>query len=260
MGEDVRARLTIRAFRRSASHLTGAVLCAAAMLAPSTGALAQHAKPFDAPVSVKELPPKSDAEPEQVRCTYYPDMMVREVFDGPSALAPVLVPGRSPACAANAPAGARAVQMADMGLEGRKGPFLFFVQTDGKDATDFVVVHAPTGKVVLKDATFGDPQARRLGLDSAGALTLSYVRGVNLSCSILENPAACWAKSVKEGLVPQGMAKQVPAATLCATAYKKGGSPRDNPSVLAYPRTVVIGSNGDVTETAHGTVTCTPAS
>ena len=260
MSRGLAARIRILCFHPRAGRLAGAVLAAAAVLGPSAGAIAQQPKPFDAPVTVKNLPPKSDAEPQEVRCTYYPDLMVREVFDGPTAIAPALVLGNSAPCTAKANPGAREIEMADMVLDGRKGPFLLFSQMDPKDSTGFIVIHAPTGKAVLKDAALGDPQTMRLALDGTGALTFSYNRGANLSCSILEKPAACWAQSVKEGLVPQSMASQVPAAKLCAAAYKQAQSPRDNPSVLSYARTVVIGSGGDVTETARGPVSCTPAS
>ncbi|MEP9352790.1 hypothetical protein ABLE93_04225 [Xanthobacter sp. KR7-65] len=209
---------------------------------------------FDPPTAVKELPPKSDAEPDEVRCTSFGDLTVRELLDGPTSKPPQILPAGA-ACTTAAVPGAIPVALDNMFFEGRKGPFLFFGAMDAQGAADFVVINAKTGAAVFKDAVYGDGAARKVMLEN-GALKLSYLRGVNAPCSLFQSAARCWASLVMNEQVPKDMAQQIPDAKICAAAYKKTKAPKDNPSILTYASEVLVSPDGTLKELSRGKVGC----
>ena len=83
-----------------------------AVIAVMIGAVAAHAQAdpeaalFDHPVTVQRVPPKSQADAVgEIRCTYYPDLMVLETgTDTPYPSPATIVPtsGTRPACSAMA--------------------------------------------------------------------------------------------------------------------------------------------------------------
>ncbi|MFG1343808.1 hypothetical protein V5F59_02845 [Xanthobacter autotrophicus DSM 431] len=224
------------------------------LLAP---ALSRAAPAFDKPLDVKEVAPKSDSESEMAKCTYFVDLMVHEVFDGPTAKKPRIVPDKAGPCTLAVPAGTT-VEMEDMILQGRKGPFLLFAYVDAQGAADFAIVQAETGKVIFKDAMALDPDALRIGIES-GALKLGYLRGINAPCSMLQSNARCWASIVMDGKIPKDMERQIPDGKICTPAYKAAGAPRDNPSILTYPLDVLVSADGTQKELSRGKIGCVPA-
>lgn len=224
-----------------------------AAAAPAAPSGAPAVLSFDQPLSEKTLPP-TNAAPDEVKCTSFADLVIREQFDGPTSQPPRLLAANAP-CARTLPAGARAVELEDMAFEGRKGPFLLFYYMDPNGAADFAVVEAAGGKVVFKDSLFGDMEAKRATLEN-GALRLGFLRGVNTHCSLYEDGGRCWAATIAEGLLPKDMEKQAPDGKICAAAYRKANAPKDNPSIITYPVEVLIAADGTVKPLSRGKVGC----
>ncbi|MDF3810558.1 MULTISPECIES: hypothetical protein [Rhodopseudomonas] len=210
---------------------------------------------FDKPLRVAEVPPTSSDDGRTLRCSYYPDVMVREVTDGPSATPPSIVPGPNPPCDLTPPAGASPIALEDMMLDGRIGAYLLFSAMDPHGATDFGVVNAATGATLFKDAAYGDPTYQEATLDN-DALRLRYKRGITAGCSLMQDPASCWASLVEQGLIPKDMAKQPPSAQLCDAAYKDMQAAPDNPSIVTYDVEILISPDGTNKPLSRGAVAC----
>lgn len=247
----IQSRLAVTtrwALRRLSLAAVGAVLAATAY-GQTDPAL------YDKPLRVAEVPPKSSDDGRTARCSYYPDVMLREITDGPSATRPALIPGADKPCELSPVAGETVIDLEDMMLDGRKGAFLLFTAMDAHGAADFGVVNAATGAVVFKDASFGDPVFQGIALDGGG-VRLRYKRGVNAGCSLMQDPAGCWSGLVKQGLIPKDMANEVPAPQLCDAAYKELQAPRDNPSIVTYDVEMLIAADGAAKPLSRGTVAC----
>ncbi|HSV13349.1 MAG TPA: hypothetical protein VLI90_03775, partial [Tepidisphaeraceae bacterium] len=203
---------------------------------------------FERPVSIQEISASSNPDPvDAIRCTYYPDFMIRESgTDSPAPNDAVFVPGVHPACSAAGPAtGERVVATANYSLLGKIGRFVLFSATDPNGAVPFMVLDAATGRTIYTDATAADH-----GIDDVAAdqrtLHLQYMRGFNASCSIMQNPTGCWAKLVAEGKIPQAMTPPAPSPQLCVASYKQANATPDDPSVVTYPVDMTIEASGRV--------------
>lgn len=208
---------------------------------------------FDKPVTVKK---SAGAEGREIICTDYGDVAVIETRDGPSSSPAVLVAGDGARCAAAAAKRGRALDTAEMALEGRLGPVLVFSEMDPHGAVGFVVVRIGDGAVVVKEAAIGNPAFKSVQVRRDGSVLMNYRRGVNAPCSLFQNAAACWAQMVKEGSVPREMAKQAPQAAACASAYKAMSAPRDAPSIAEWNQETIIEYEGPVTARATSAVGC----
>lgn len=239
--------------KRSNRLLLGAL--SAALLAGAPALAQKPGATFDRPASTKRLQAKPDSP--QTICTIYADAMVRETQDGPSSENALLVRGANGACAAKAPASAIEMETEGLALVGRKGDYLVFSAIDPNGATDFSVIDARTGKVVLKDATYGSPEFR--SANAAGdVVTLAYRRGINAPCSLLQSGARCWGSLVDDGKVPDSLARPAPAPALCAASYKRAKSPKDNSSIVAFDVETTIDGAGKVTTLSKGAAICDP--
>ncbi len=128
---------------------------------------------------------------------------------------------------------------------------------DPHGAADFTVIDARTGKVLLKDATYGAPEFKSATAEG-GVVTLAYRRGINAACSLLETGARCWGSLVDDGKIPASLARPAPSPDLCAASYKREKSPRDNSSIVAFDVETAIDGAGKVTTTARGKPICNP--
>lgn len=231
-------------------------LVAAGLITASGGpSLAQKAGAvFDKPASAKTLG-KDDAP--KVICTAYADVIVREVQDGPSSEKAMLLRGAHAPCEAKAPAGAITLETEGLYLLGRKGDHLVFTALDPNGAADFAVIDARSGKSVLQDATYGSPDFKAASA-AGGVTTLVYRRGINAPCSLPNSGERCWSSLVDGGKIPDSLARPAPGAALCAASYKKGKSPKDNPSIIAFDVETTIDAAGKVATAAKGKLACEP--
>ncbi|HWV54266.1 hypothetical protein [Pseudorhodoplanes sp.] len=214
--------------------------------------LAQTPDQFDKPMSVQTVKPKPDDDAE-IRCTYFPDLMIRETQDGPSSENAEIVRDAKAACTASPVAGATVLDTNGMTLEGRRGMFLLFSDLDPHGATGFVIIDARSGKILLRDAALSNPVLQNLALAN-GTLRLRYKRGINAPCSLMADAQKCWAELVKEKLVPSDL--KAPSAQICAEAYKRDKAPRDNPSIVAYATEVAIDAAGGTKVLSRGALEC----
>ena len=205
---------------------------AVALSASCAPALAQKGGAiFDKPISTKKFPGKQDDQ--NVICTVYPDVTVRESLDGPTSDKAKLLRGANAPCGAKPPVSAITLQTDGLSLVGRKGDFLVFSEMDANGATGFRIIDARSGKVVLKDATFSTQQFKSANAAS-GVVTLGYRRGINAECSLLNSGMRCWSSLVMNGNIPEPLAGNAPDPMICAGAYKKAKSPKDNPSIISF--------------------------
>ena len=241
-------------------------LAAVAMLSPAAAQSqndSQLAALFDKPEAVQKLPPKSDADPVgQIDCTYYQDLMVRETgTETPDPNAATLVPlppGASrPRCKAAHRPREITLKTEGFGFVGRKGRFLLFSATDPNGAVPFIVIEAGTGRVIYSDGTSADRGIRAVSLEN-GRLHLRYTHGLNASCSMMQNAAACWSKLIAHGDVPHAMAQPVPPQQVCVRAYREDKAPAGDPSIITYDLDIIIDAAGKTEVLSRGTVGCAP--
>jgi len=219
------------------------------------GEPAEPPSQFDKPTSTRSVPPAGN-NPIEVRCTYYPDFMIRELRDGPTSQDAVIVRGANPPCNAGKIPGAVTLKTADMALDGRKGQALFFSQMDPHGAVNFVVLDAQSGRTLLSDAVMpAKPMFKTIAIEPGG-LRLSYQRGINASCSLAKNPAVCIQTLTKEGKLHAVPAGQMPSPQFCSAAYKKANTPPDSPSILHYLNEVQVGADGKTDVISRGPFGC----
>jgi hypothetical protein len=232
----------------------GAVVTAALSVAlySTTSGRAQTPDQFDKPLSLQTVKPKPDDSTE-IRCTYFPDLMLRETQDGPSSENAAIVRNAKSPCTAKAGPGETILDTNGMTLDGRRGAYLLFSDLDPHGATGFVIIDAKSGKILLRDAALSNPVLQNLALDN-GNLRLRYKRGINAPCSLMQNAQGCWAQLVKEKLVPADL--KAPPGQICSDAYARDNAPRDNPSIVVYETEVVIDAGGSTKVLSRGAVQC----
>lgn len=207
---------------------------------------------FDKPAAVRSVKPKPDDSTE-IRCTYFPDLMVRETQDGPESENAAIVRNAGAACKAGAVAGETLLDTAGMTLDGRKGSYLLFSDLDPHGATGFVIIDAKTGTILLRDAAMSHPVLQNLTLEN-GSLRLRYKRGVNAPCSLMQDAKKCWSQLVTEKLVPADL--PAPPAQICSEAYSRDKAPRNNPSIVVYDTDTMVETGGKIKVLSRGTVGC----
>ena len=232
-----------------AMRLTAAFAVSWCCAAP---AFTQTPDQFDKPATVRSIKPKPDDSTE-IRCTYFPDLMVRQTQDGPTSENAAIMRDPKATCTAKAGPGETVLDTNGMTLDGRRDAYLLFSDLDPHGATGFVVIDAKSGKIVLRDAALSNPVLQSLTLEN-GNLRLRYKRGINAPCSLMENAPKCWAQLVKEGLVPTDI--KAPPAQICTDAYKRDKAPRDNPSIVVYATEVIIDAGGSTKVLSRGAVEC----
>ncbi len=213
---------------------------------------AQTPDQFDKPAAVRSVKPKPDDSTE-IRCTYFPDLMVRETQDGPESENAAIVRNARAACKAGAVAGETLLDTAGMTLDGRRGSYLLFSDLDPHGATGFVIIDAKTGSILLRDAAMSHPVLQNLALEN-GSLRLRYKRGVNAPCSLMQDAKKCWSQLVTEKLVPADL--PAPSAQICNDAYSRDKAPRNNPSIVVYATEVIVDAGGKTRVLSRGTVEC----
>ncbi len=205
-----------------------------------------------------------DADGDEVTCTYYPDLVLRQTqtntpSPGRTTLARIAA---SPARSRPA-AGGRALDTSGFSFAGRKGPWLFFEEADPNGSTAFMVFDARDGRKILSDASLGaisQGSALRRFVSTPDMLSVSYRRGLNTSCSILARPATCWRMitRMRGNAVPHSIARLGPPVHACRVAYSFGKVGGDDPSVISYEVKVIVTRRGVARMQASGPIGCTP--
>jgi hypothetical protein len=217
---------------------------------------------FDPPAKIQTVKASSGARPSpEVICTFYADLMVRETgTDSPAPeaalMVPIVNPSRRPPCDRRVPAGRIRLDTTNFGLVGRSGPYLFFEASDPNGAVPFSILDAVTGHVLVRDST---KEGKIQVLETqGGALHLSYTRGVNAACSILQDDAACWANMVRDGSIPAEVGASPSPKTACAVTYLKGKTPPDDPSLVFYDVELTLKGEGPAQMRRKGPIGCEP--
>jgi hypothetical protein len=238
------------------------VLCCAVLLsgiARADDIDRQIAALFDHPAATKTTGGNTDAqEGQEIRCTYFKDIMIRETgTDTPAPGAATISPvaGGAPLACGKAPVvGEMPLKTENFTFIGRKGPFLFFSATDPNGAIPFILLDAATGKAIYSDALIGG-KLKTVALEN-GSLHLRFTRGVNGSCSLLKDAAACWAKMASEGAIPAAVALTPPPVKACAAAYRRSTAPPDDPSIVFYDVDMTVTLAGRAEVKSRGAVGC----
>ena len=219
---------------------------------------------FDHPVTVQRVPAESSADPVgEIKCSYYPDLMVREAGTdspgpGPATIVPISGASLRPACARTPVAHGVPLKTGGYYLIGKKGPYLAFGAADPNGAEDFKIIDAATGRQIFADSR------RPTGFQSAavenGAYRVRYTRAVNGPCSIVKDGSACWAKMVRTGAIPRELALSPPSVQICAAEYRKEKvpAPADDPSIIFYDVDITLDKSGKAQVNSRGAVGCEP--
>ena len=243
---------TWRGLRHRGGSMAAALGCLLVVFGPTNAANAQSAV-FDKPLA-------ADPAVGLQRCTYYPDLTVRETqtdspATGPAYLLLGAVGSRRAACVA----GGRKLDVAEQAFVGRKGGFLFFVPTDANGAEPFEVLSVKDGSKLYDDVMV--PDAFKSASVSGEALHLVYTRGYDGSCSLLTGGAACWATMMKEGRFARAISQQAPPLAACHTSYDAPGANEkpSYPSEITYDVDVTIEAGKKAVVNSRGQLGCRPA-
>ncbi len=214
---------------------------------------------FDPPVSIRQIPAKSQEDTGgEVVCTYYRDLMIRESgTDTPEPDAATIVMGAHPACTAARPVSGVPLPTQGYSLLGKIRRFVVFSATDPNGAVPFMVMDTPSGRTIYQDGTAANRGFHAVSVEH-GALHLRYTRGFNASCSIVKDPAGCWARLIAEGKIPQAMTHALPSVQRCAASYKALRATPDDPSVIIYDVEITIDAAGKTRLLSRGVVGCEP--
>jgi hypothetical protein len=235
------------------------MLCATQVLADDRDM--KMANLFDKPLATQTVLAMSDAEEgNELRCTYYKDLLIREKgTDTPAPGAAVIIPvtraaGRPPCKTAKG--GEIPLQTENYSLVGRKGDYLVFQATDPNGSVPFVVINATSGKTIYTGGMVED-QMRSVTLAN-GVLHLKYTSGANGSCSLLSGGKTCWDKMVAEGTVPAEVAQAPLPTQACTESYRKDKTPSDDPSVVTFDVDMTLDLSGKMNVISRGKVGCAP--
>lgn len=246
--------------RLRALWLLSAIVIHAPAAACAKEGVAREASLFDRPLTIQRIPPKTDTDPVgEIRCSYYPDFMIRETgTNTPAPGAASIIRGsgnpQRPPCNAEPSANEVLPKTANNSFAGRKGPFLFFSATDPNGAVPFMVINSIDARVIYNDGRINDG-FKSVTLTGT-AVRLRYLRGVNGSCSIYKEGPSCWAKLMTEGKVPRVLAQSQPSIQVCAVAYRKAKAPANDPSIISYDVDVTLEKSGKARVNSRGTVGC----
>ena len=192
----------------------------------------------------------------EVTCTYFPDFMIRVVSDGPTAERAALVRSANPPCNANKLAGDLTLDTPDMAFSGRKGGALFFFHMNSHGT--FAVYSDRRADRQTSCSTTGPPATPGFSLHPLNRVACACATGVRSTPPAPSCRQDAGRSLVKEGLVPQDMAQQVPSPQICSATYRKEKSPNDNPSIVLYQTDIVVFGDGKTQVLARGPVGCEP--
>lgn len=215
---------------------------------------------LDHPVAVRTLPgpPEGAAGPSSIRCTYYPDLMVRETdFDSAGSHPSLLVrqaPGAPPpACTRGPIAGGIKPADQDDSFTGRRGSYLIFEYNDPSGPQPFDIVDATTGKEVYSD-TLGYDGFRSAEL-AQGGLRLRYQRAVQATCSVGGKGQACWA-SLAPALIPRAIAALPPPVAACRAVTDAQKDPPNSAEIITYDADVIVAAGAKPRTLSRGAPGC----
>lgn len=251
--------------RAGSADVLLAILVPAALFGGSLTAHAagpSRAVAFEREASVRTVGKESDPL-GTIRCTYFRDLMIREPHSespapGPANLIPIARDGRRPPCSGASPPQAIVLPEPGYGFGGKAGPFLLLAAADPNGAFPFIFVDAATGQTIYRDGTLTGA-FKSVSLEGE-VLHLRFQRAVNASCSILQDPAKCWATMQRDGLIPQAIAALPPPVQACAAAYRLATVKTlpDDPSIVFYDVDMTLDRSGKAQVLSRGVVQCAP--
>ena len=89
-------------------------------------------------------------------------------------------------------------------------------------------------------------------------LHIRYTRGINATCSIVQDAAGCWAQVGREARLVRALASLPPPVQACTDAYAAAEVGAEDPSLLSYSVEMTLDAAGKATTLARGTVGCAP--
>ena len=216
------------------------------------GALAQPVV-FDKPLGV-------DPAAGSQRCTYYPDLTVRETQTGSPDTGPAyLLPGAAGGRPGKCGAGGRKLDTSEQAFVGRKSGFLFFVPTDLNGAEPFEVLSVKDGSKLYDDVMV--PDAFKSASVAGDVLHLIYTRGYGGSCSLLTGGGACWLTMMREGKFARAISERAPPIKACQASYNAPGA-KEAPSFsseITYDVDVTVEPGKKTVVNSRGVLGCRPA-
>jgi hypothetical protein len=246
--------------QRPATRPAAAANAGVARAATTSTSSASSSLKFTAPQAVRTVNVPGGSQ--EIKCTYYDDLMVRERLDGPTSEdADLIRPATGALCGAGPLPQAQAISTSSLSLDGRVSKFLVFSEMDSHGVTHFRIIDSASRQTVLDDAAVGEQVLSALETRPDGSLHVRYTRGVVAPCSLLENTPRCWAELVAAGKIPRAMSANAPSPQLCAAPYARspmGPSPRDNNSIVTYDVVMSIAAAGGVTVESRGRLGCRP--
>jgi len=246
----------MKSFRRQVAAASASLFCAAMAPDPDGAAF------LDPPEAIQQIDVEATAQGDpSLRCYFYGDYTFIETQAGSPGTGPtVMVPrkpgGARPPCTASSEAGGLRLKTDNLFLIGRKGPFLFFGETDAQGAEPFFIIHVPDGRSLYADSH------RSNGFEAAsvtdGTLRFRFARQYDAACSLLKEGAACWKKTMQAGHFSRAIADQAPPLAACAQSYKAAKANTDWGSVIVYDVEMTLTGDGKATVLSRGTVGCLP--
>lgn len=211
---------------------------------------------FDKPVSKKVVLAKLEDNPSgEITCTYFPDLMIKEIgTDSPTPDDAIVVRTASAPCSGPSIADGFTLATKNHSFIGKKGAFLFFGATDPNGAIPFVIIEAASGKIIYSDGKI-DPGFRSVEIES-GKVHIRFRRAFNASCSILKDGASCWSRLLGEGKIPRAMAQSQPTLQACVASYSKLQAQPSVPSMIVYDVDMNLEINGKSQILSRGQPSC----
>jgi hypothetical protein len=81
---------------------------------------------------------------------------------------------------------------------------------------------------------------------------------MNLSCSVLQDGAACWAEAVAEGKIPRALAHAPPPVQACQASYAHDKIAADDRSEITYDVDMLLSRSGKPRVISRGLLGCLP--
>ena len=242
------------------------VLVLVTTLLGSASAAAQDYYPeqrfFDKPETVVAKDAKDGPHPVvAMRCTYFADMVVRETETDSPAFGPAFLMARLPGTAPPACSGGTGLRetrlnVSSQGLIGRRGGFLFFSSTEAPASEPFEIIRIRDGRSLYKDTRLAEHMKSVVA--DGDTLKLTYVRAVDGPCSIPKDGVVCWARIVKQSRFVGAIASQPAPIAACAASYRSSKTELDDPSMVTYDVSLVIGADGKPAILSRGSIGCEP--
>jgi hypothetical protein len=191
---------------------------------------------LDHPLAEQTLSvPDPGGNPERalkIHCATYPTFMVRDVHEGSDigttsvSVVPVTPSAPAKCGVTQGPEAKELPAFGSMAADGAVGRLLLLAWPDGANgATSFSIFDTVAVRKLYTDTVKLNGFTRFAVGPGGDTLDLSFVRVLNVPCSLLSGGAACWNRFVREAKLPAEIARREPPIQACASAYARAGGP-----------------------------------